>query len=1000
VSFVHTAVTGWVLTRLFALIFALAAGAVHADAENLRVVTDNNYPPYVFLGPDGQPEGYVVDLWKLWEQKTGVKVDFQAMQWSEAQRTMLDGRAKVIDMIFRTSAREQLYDFSPPYQSLPVGIYVDPSISGILDARSMQGFAVGVQKGDACVDELTRLGIHNLAPYPNYEAILAAARSGDIKMFCMDEDPASYYLYLYRDQLQFAKAFTLYEGEFHWAVARGDAETFALVSQGMNLITPAEREALRQKWFTLPIQFRPYLRIVLIVGLGLLATLSAALLWIRTLRRMVSSRTAEIRQKNEQLEKTSRELLVEKAQMRTIFDSSPDAMALKDRKGVYLNCNAGAETLLGIPREKIIGHTDDEMFADKEFVAFVREHDEDALRSGEVQMYTTQILTRTGTARDLEVIKVPIRATDDEIAGVLAVARDITERRRAEHELRIAAVAFESQDGMIITDAQGVIERTNEAFTRISGFTASESVGRTPKFLRSGQHDPRFYEEMWTALASKGYWAGEITNRHRDGRLFTARLSITAVADALGRTVHYVANLQDISAEKQARELADHLKLFDHLTDLPNRTLLEDRMRHALENSAARQEFGAVVMLDLDFFQKVNDSLGHTLGDQLLIEVARRTRSAARDCDTLCRFSGDSFVLMLENLGPDQHAAATCAQAIADAIRLAIAEPMVLDGRRLICTVSIGVTLFLGHKTLPDALLRQVELAMYKSKKSGRNAVRFFEDAMQSELDARNWMEDELREAISKNQLALYYQVQVDAQARPIGAEALIRWIHPERGLIPPVAFIPLAEETGLIELVGAWVIATACQQLALWARQDDMRHLTLAVNVSSRQFKSERFVEDIQDELKRTGASASKLKLEVTESLAIDDFDASIAKLQTLKASGFLISLDDFGTGNSSLNYLTKLPLTQLKIDKSFVDELPSSHRDAMVAQTIIAMGRGLELDVIAEGVETQAQHEFLAAHGCHAFQGYLFGKPQPVHEFEATVRAATRVSEERELG
>lgn len=993
-GFLRTAVTGCMLVRRFALIFLLAAGVAHADAKKLRVVTDNNYPPYVFLGSDGRLKGYVVDLWKLWEQKTGVQVDFQAMQWSDAQRTMLDGQAQVIDMIFRTPGREELYDFSRPYRRLPVGIYVAPSIQGIVDARSMQGFSVGVQEGDACVDELTRLGIVKLSAYPNYEAILAAAISGDIKIFCMDEDPANYYLYLYRDQLRFAKAFTLYEGEFHWAVARGDAKTFALVSQGMKLITPAEREELGRKWFTLPMQFQPYLRSVLIVGLALLAMLSAALFWIRTLRRAVSSRTVEIREKNEQLEKTSRELFVEKAQLRTIFDSSPDAMALKDMKGVYVICNTGAVALLGMPREEIIGRTDEEMFADKEFAAFVKEHDEAALRSGQVEMYTTQIQTRNGAARDLEVIKVPIRATADECTGVLVVGRDITERRRAEHELRIAAVAFESQDGMIITDAQGVIERTNEAFTRISGYAASESIGRTPKFLRSGDHDPRFYEEMWTALASKGYWAGEITNRRRDGCLFTARLSITAVSDAQGRRVHYVGNLQDISAEKQARELADHLKLFDHLTDLPNRILLEDRMCHALENSAVRQEFGAVAMLDLDFFQKVNDSLGHTLGDQFLIEVVRRIRLTAGDGHTLCRFSGDSFVLMFENLGADQHAAAGYAQDMCDAIRLAIAEPMALDGRRLVCTVSIGVTLFLGHQTLPDTLLRQVELAMYKSKKCGRNAVRFFEDAMQSELDARNWMEDELREAIAKNQLALYYQVQVDAQGRSIGAEALIRWIHPERGLIPPVAFIPLAEETGLIEPIGAWVIATACQQLSLWARQEDMRHLTLAVNVSPRQFKSDRFVEYILAELKRTGASASQLKLEVTESLAIDDFDASIVKLQTLKASGFQISLDDFGTGNSSLNYLTKLPLTQLKIDKSFVDELPSSHRDAMVAQTIIAMGRGLELDVIAEGVETQAQHEYLAAHGCHAFQGYFFGKPQPVHEFEANVRAARRLS------
>ena len=976
------------LLRLsFTLSSVLLSGVSLADATPLRVVTDSNYPPYVFRGADGRPEGYIVDLWKLWQQKTGVPVDFQARQWSEAQREMLDGRADVIDMIFRTQVREQLYDYSRPYATLPVGIYVDSSIKGIHDARSMQGFAVAVQRGDACVDELASLGIHDLAPYPNYEAILAAAGSGAIKMFCMDEDPANYYLYLYRDQLQFSKAFTLYEGRFHWAVARGDAETFALVSGGMKQITPAEREALREKWFKQPIQFRPYLRIILMLVLGALAALAAALLWIRTLRRLVNARTAEIQLKNAKLAASSRELLDEKAQLRTIIDSSPDAMALKTKLGRYVDCNPRMAALVGLPREKIIGHTDHDLHAGKEFVALLREHDQVALDEGRPHRYEKTLVAADGSERELEVITVPIRARDADAADVLLVARDITAHRRAEHELRIAAVAFESQDGMIITDAQGVIERANTAFTRISGFKAEEIIGRTPKFLRSGLHDPDFYHRMWASLGEDGYWAGEITNRYRDGSLFTARLSITAVPDARGRTIHYVGNLQDLSAEKQAHELAEHLKRFDHLTDLPNRSLLQDRMTHALEYSAARQEFGAIIMLGLDFFRKVNDSLGHAIGDRLLLEVARRVRSVARERDTLCRFSGDCFVLMAENLGQDRHGAASRAQATAEAIRLAIAEPMTLDHHRLVCTGSIGVTLFLGQQTLPDTLLRQAELAMYRSKERGRDGVSFFEEEMQSALERRNWMESELRDAISNNQLVLYYQVQVDAEGRPIGAEALIRWIHPERGLIPPVAFIPLAEETGLIGPIGDWVISTACRQLALWAREEPLRHLTLAVNVSPRQFKSENFVEAILDEVERAGASASRLKLEVTESLAIDDFDASILKLERLKACGFRISLDDFGTGNSSLNYLTKLPLTQLKIDKSFVDHLPSSHRDALVAQTIIAMGRGLELNVIAEGVETSAQHRFLVEHGCHAFQGYLFGKPLPLHQFEAAV-------------
>lgn len=974
---------------LLAFSFVPLVEASQASPSSLRVVTDNNYPPYVIQRANGQVEGYLIDLWQLWERKTGVRVDLNAMQWSEALRFMQDGKADVIDMLFRTPAREALFDYSAPYAVLPVSIYVDTSIHGIRDVESLAGFTIGVQRGDACVDTLTSLGISSLETYPNYKAILSAAETGHIKMFCMDDEPASYYLYLNRGNLNFARAFKLYEGQFHWAVASGNQTVLDLVNHGMNLISADEREALRKKWFTHPFEFRPYLRIILAIVLTALVLVAMAALWIRFLRRAVWAKTIEVRQQHKQLQLTTDELRLEKALLRTIIENSPDAMTLKDSKGVYLACNAAAEQLLGLPSEQILGKTDRELFQDKDYLDLAHANDQQAQRTGHRQRYEAAVTTPDGATLELEVLKVLVHDIDGASVGVLTTARDITERRRDERELRIAAVAFESHDGQIITNGNGIIERVNAAFTRITGFSADEVIGKTSECLRSGMHSQAFYDDITAALQRDRHWHGEVINQHRDGHLYSARLSISAVSDVQGRTMRYIGNLQDITAEKEALKQAEHLKLFDALTDLPNRMLMEDRIRHALDNSCELREYGAIMMLDLDFFRQVNDSLGHACGDLVLIEVARRVRSVIREGDTLCRFSGDSFVLLAENLGLNRHTVASQAQQLAEAIRQAVKAPMTVHGHRLICTVSVGVTLYFDHETNSDALLRQAELAMYKSKSRGRNMCYFFEDAMQIEIDERRKLKEELGEAIDQQQFVLHYQIQVDAQGHPIGAEALLRWNHPQKGIVSPAKFIPLAEETGLIEPIGRWAMATACRQLADWAQHDTLRHLTIAVNVSPRQFKSERFVKDILKEVRQSGVSANQLKLEVTESLAIDDFEDSIAKLDALRTLGFQIALDDFGTGNSSLNYLTKLPLTQLKIDKSFVDNLPASHRDAMVVQTIIAMSRGLELHVIAEGVENEAQRDFLATLGCEAFQGYLFGRPLPVNEFmEAALR------------
>lgn len=974
------------LVGCLVLAHAIATAATPAAAP-LRVVSDNNFPPYLFLGPDGKPQGYLVDLWALWSRKTGVKVDLEPMQWAAAQRALLDGKADVIDMIYRTPEREPLYDFSPPYTTQTIGVYVDRGIQGIHDVDSLKGFAVGVERGDACVDRLAGEGIANLSMYANYEAILAASRNGDIRMFCMDDGPANYYLYRYRDQLRFTRAFTLYTGHFHWAVRHGNAAVFALVSQGMARITPAERAALDRKWLKHPIEFWPYLRSILAIVAAACLVLVAALLWVWGLRRTVRRRTAEIREKNELLERQSRALIVEQAQLRTLVESSPDAMWLKDDDGRYIDCNERTAELLGKAREQILGMTDEDLYPDAHAAELVRRDDQQVLQNGETRHRESRVVAPDSADRVLDIIKVPIRAPDGEITGVLGVARDITERRRAERELRIAAVGFESQDGVVITAADGAIERVNSAFVRISGLAGSEIVGKTLEILHSSEHGGIPYPEFWSALTADGSWTGEIVSRRPGGELYTARLSVAAVKDEQGRVIHYVGTCHDLSAEQEARAQARFLELFDPLTRLPNRKLLVDRITLAVEANRAAGVYSAIVMLNLDHFRQINVSLGHDAGDQMLVEISQCLLRTVAKRDIVGRFNGDSFLVMLAGLGGNRTAAVHSASAVADVIRRAVGEVNVPGGGSLAYTCSIGMAVAYDAADTAGMLIRQAELALARSKQQGRNAVTLFEGGMQVELDRRFQMEADLRDAIGRDQFVLYYQLQVDIEGRPIGAEALIRWNHPRFGLVTPELFIPLAEDTGLIEPIGRWVVAEACRQLARWAKQDRLGRLALAINISPRQFKAASFVSDIVGELERNRVLPARLKLEITERLAIDAFESSIDKLRALRTHGLQISLDDFGTGNSSLRYLTKLPLSQLKIDKTFVDDLASSPRARTVVQTIIAMGRGLALDVIAEGVATDMQRAWLAAEGCHAFQGFLFSTPLPLDRFEAMV-------------
>jgi len=441
----------------------------------------------------------------------------------------------------------------------------------------------------------------------------------------------------------------------------------------------------------------------------------------------------------------------------------------------------------------------------------------------------------------------------------------------------------------------------------------------------------------------------------------------------------------------QQREVKIHnLAYFDPLTNLPNRRLLMDRLNQSLIASNRSQAYGALLILDLDNFKTLNDTQGHDIGDRLLVEVAQRLLTHVRQEDSVARPGGDEFVVILENLGQDEQAAAQMAEMIAEKVRDALSQPYNLTDdmqsgldQHHASTASIGMTLFHGINDSTDVLLKQADVALYQAKDAGRNKLRFFNPAMQASIDTRTALENALRLALSKNELQLYYQPQVDQHGHLIGAEALLRWLRPVLGMVSPAQFIPLAEESGLILPIGEWVLHTACAQLMAWASDEHTRNLQLAINVSARQFHQADFVTQIAACLSRSGIDPTRLKLELTESVVLDHIEDVIQRMQQLKALGVSFSMDDFGTGYSSLSYLKRLPLDQIKIDQSFVRDLTVDPNDAAIVRAILAMSHSLGLNVIAEGVETQAQHDYLHANGCMAFQGYLFGKPMPIEEW-----------------
>jgi diguanylate cyclase (GGDEF)-like protein/PAS domain S-box-containing protein len=527
----------------------------------------------------------------------------------------------------------------------------------------------------------------------------------------------------------------------------------------------------------------------------------------------------------------------------------------------------------------------------------------------------------------------------------------------------------------------------NSQFAHDAGLSNFEDLAGKTDYDMTWREQAELYRADDKAVMESGMSKLDFEEKQAtpDGRIIWLSTSKVPLRGEDNQIIGVLGIYTDITSRKQAEERISELAFFDQLTGLANRTLLIDRLKQAMAAGQRNLGFGAVLLIDLDNFKTLNDTLGHDMGDILLKQVAQRLTLAVREGDTVARLGGDEFVVILEHLSQNELEAAEQTKTVGNKILATLNQVYELQTHAHYSTPSIGITLFNGNQHTIDELMKQADIAMYEAKKEGRNALRFFDPHMQESINARMELELELHNALQKKQLHLYYQIQVDNSGHPLGAEALIRWIHHERGLVSPNEFIPLAEETGLILPIGKWVLETACEQLKKWQQNEHTRDFVLSINVSASQLHQADFVDMVQAAIQQYDIKPALLKLELTESMLLENIENSIATMNALSEIGTLISLDDFGTGYSSLQYLKRLPLDQLKIDQSFVRDIVSDSSDRAIVRTIIVMAHSLNLDVIAEGVETEEQRQLLINKGCMHFQGYLFGKPMPIEQFEA---------------
>ena len=967
---------GW-LRWVAVLPLLWACASVPAASRELRVGVYSNEPKVV-VDAGGKASGIFVDLLQLVATREQWTLKFVPCDWQDCLDALRAGELDLMPDVARSPEREALYDF----HTLPVlhswsQIYRAPG-SAIHSLFDLQGKRVAVLRGSVqratFASMMDSFGIQvSLVDAASLVDAFVMVQRGDADAVISNHLFGNFHSAQYGvvdSGIVFQPA-----ALFFATGPQRNADVLAAIDRSVqdwrSGADPAYSEVLR-RWGAQGPGGRISPLLWWSLG-GLLVFSLLAALAVVFLRRQVQVRTRHLKDSEQKLA--------------TILDSVGAFIYIKGKDYRYQYANHLTLKLFGKSAQEVVGH-DDTVFFDAATVAQLRANDRRVLEDGETLEAEELNVTRADSEpRAFWSIKIPLRQADGSIHALCGISTDITERRKAEESPQIAAIVFESFEGMIVTGPDQRILKANQAYARLTGYTVEELVGQTPRLLQSGRQDDAFYASIKSALRTTGMWQGEVWNRRKDGSEYPAWITITAVRSPQGDITHYVGTQTDISSRKAAEEEIRLLAFYDPLTGLPNRRLMTDRLKHSLAATARSGSGGALLFVDLDNFKDLNDTQGHELGDQLLRQVASRLEGCVRMGDTVARLGGDEFVVLLEGLSPHPHEAAAQAETVGRTVLQALSQSYQLDGHAHHSACSIGIALYADARGSVDELLKHGDMAMYQAKGAGRNTLRFFDPRTQANVTARTLLEAGLREGLRDGQFLLHYQAQISQHHGMVGAEALVRWQHPQRGLVPPAEFIPVAEASGLIVPLGAWILRAACLQLVDWARDPSSAHWTLAVNVSARQFRHSHFVNEVLGVLEETGANPHRLKLELTETLLLDDVEDTIERMATLRAAGLGFALDDFGTGYSSLSYLKRLPLDQLKIDQGFVRDLLTDANDASIARTIVTLAQSMDLSVIAEGVETVEQRDMLASLGCHTWQGYLFGRPGPAAALHASL-------------